>query len=128
MGNKDQDRYSQSLLLYGEIKDSKSLLTNLFNIIDIKQFGVAFALKNWNISINGAVQIGQGLNKLDKNYTIEQEILSPFASSNEKTQSTTGIQIIVEHCCYMYPFIIPTASKYESFKFFPFINLIAISI
>ena len=37
---------------YGEIKDSKSLLTNLFSIIDIKQFGVAFALKNWNISIN----------------------------------------------------------------------------
>ena len=91
---------------YGEIKDSKSLLTNLFSIIDIKQFGVAFALKNWNISINGAVQIGQGLNKLDKNYTIEQEILSPFASSSEKTQSTTGIQIIVEHCCYMYPFVI----------------------
>ena len=88
-----------------KIEDSKSLLTNLFNYIDVKNFGVAFAVKTWNVSITGAVQVAQGFNILSDRI-IDQEILSPFASAEEKGQSTKGINGVAEHCLYVYPLVI----------------------
>ena len=48
------------------IKDKKELLKDLFSAIDVQNFGATFAEGSNNMSITGAVQIGQGLKKTKK--------------------------------------------------------------
>ncbi|WP_129600183.1 type I CRISPR-associated protein Cas7 [Anaerophilus nitritogenes] len=106
-----------------ESKDSKKVLTNLFSAIDVKNFGATFAEEGNNISITGAVQIGQGFNKYEDSYAEEQQILSPFRDASEKKKkkkddeeqeeaksSTLGSKIVSNEAHYFYPFTInPTA-------------------
>lgn len=108
-------------------KDGREVLTNLFNAIDVKNFGATFAEEGNNISITGAVQIGQGFNKYKESYAEEQQILSPFrdaskdkASKKENEEkeeakaSTLGTKIVSNEAHYFYPFAInPTA--YDEF-------------
>ena len=125
-----KERYE---LLFGiedlkEIKDQTEVYKNLFNAIDVKNFGATFAEEGNNISITGAVQIGQGLNKYDGVLADEQQILSPFRDSKdlEKKQkakkddedieeaknSTLGTKIVTTEAHYFYPFSInPLAYK-----------------
>ena len=102
-------------------KDSKVVLTNLFNSLDVKNFGATFAESGNNISITGAVQIGQGFNKYDGTSPEEQQILSPFRDaskdnakedSEEAKNSTLGTKIVSNEAYYFYPFVInPMAYK-----------------
>lgn len=102
-------------------KDSKKVLTNLFSAIDVKNFGATFAEEGNNISITGAVQIGQGFNKYEDSYAEEQQILSPFRDAsvkdNKKAQeeaksSTLGTKIVSNEAHYFYPFTVnPLAYK-----------------
>lgn len=102
-------------------KDSKLVLTNLFNSLDVKNFGATFAESGNNISITGAVQIGQGFNKYDGTSPEEQQILSPFRDaskdnakedSEEAKNSTLGTKIVSNEAHYFYPFVInPMAYK-----------------
>ncbi len=95
-------------------KDSKKVLTNLFSSIDVKNFGATFAEEGNNISITGAVQIGQGFNKYEDSYAEEQQILSPFRDASDKgnkdkeeAKSTTlGTKIVSNEAHYFYPFTI----------------------
>jgi len=114
---------------YGEIfkcpnlkeeKDSSVVLRNLFTAIDVKQFGATFAEEDNNISITGAVQIGQGFNKYENTSVEEQQILSPFRVENEKNKkedeeansTTLGTKIVSSEAHYFYPFVInPLAYK-----------------
>ncbi|EAJ1232653.1 CRISPR-associated protein [Campylobacter fetus] len=109
------ERYS---LLFGDIKEVKStkeVLGNLFNCIDVKNFGATFPENGYNLSITGAVQIGQGFNKFEDINIEVQNILSPFADSraNEKnkdgedaSQSTLGTKIVTDEAHYFYGFCI----------------------
>ena len=108
-------------------KNSKEVLTNLMNAIDVKNFGATFAEEGNNISITGAVQIGQGFNKYEDTNPEEQQILSPFRDAsdkpNKKTKkegeeneeaknSTLGTKIVSNEAHYFYPFAInPSAYK-----------------
>ncbi|MDU1413935.1 MAG: type I CRISPR-associated protein Cas7 [Clostridium sp.] len=108
-------------------KDGKKLLTNLFQAIDVKNFGATFAEEGNNISITGAVQIGQGFNKYEDTFADEQQILSPFRDASEKPgknqgkededkedakNSTLGSKIVSNEAHYFYPFSInPLAYK-----------------
>ena len=58
------ERYEE---LYKKIekKDTKKTISNLFNAIDVMNFGATFAESEQNISITGVVQIGQGMNKYE---------------------------------------------------------------
>lgn len=47
----------------GKCKDAKEVLSNLMSAVDVKNFGATFAEAKNNISITGAVQFGQGINK-----------------------------------------------------------------
>ncbi|WP_080292014.1 type I CRISPR-associated protein Cas7 [Clostridium botulinum] len=108
-------------------KDGKEVLTNLFKAIDVKNFGATFAEEGNNISITGAVQIGQGFNKYEESYAEEQQILSPFRDASQKKKSkkeneekedakasTLGTKIVSNEAHYFYPFAInPTA--YDEF-------------
>lgn len=104
-----------------QIKDKTEVLKNLFSAIDVKNFGATFAEKGNNISITGAVQIGQGMNRYEESYALEQQILSPFRDDSvkeinkkeekEDAKSTTlGTKIVSDEAHYFYPFAInPTA-------------------
>ena len=102
-------------------KDSKEVLSNLFNAVDVKNFGATFAEEGNNISITGAVQIGQGFNKYEDTTPEEQQILSPFRdgskdnakpNSEEAKNSTLGTKIVSNEAHYFYPFTInPLAYK-----------------
>lgn len=102
-----------------ECKDSKEVLTNLFKAIDVKNFGATFAEEGNNISITGAVQVGQGFNKYEETASEEQQILSPFrdgskdsVDTEEAKNSTLGTKIVSNEAHYFYPFTInPLAYK-----------------
>lgn len=111
------DRYA---LLFGksEKKPSTSeVLTNLFQAIDVKNFGATFAEEGQNISITGAVQFGQGFNKFDDTNIEIQDILSPFADSTKEDakQSTLGTKITVDEAHYFYGFSI-NPKNYDEYK------------
>lgn len=104
-------------------KDTKKVLTNLMQAVDVKNFGATFAEAGNNISITGAVQIGQGFNKYEETSAEEQQILSPFRDKSkdekkgveeaeEARNSTLGTKIVSDEAHYFYPFVInPMAYK-----------------
>ena len=108
-----------------QAKDKSEVLRNLFSAIDVKNFGATFAEKGNNISITGAVQIGQGMNKYEESAALEQQILSPFRddaikenkknTEQEDAKSTTlGTKIVSDEAHYFYPFSINPTS-YDEF-------------
>ena len=121
-----KERYEQ-LFEVGDLKkckDSKVILTNLFKALDVKNFGATFAESNNNISITGAVQIGQGFNKFEGTSPEEQQILSPFRNESkekkkqdneEAKNSTLGTKIVSNEAHYFYPFTI-NPMAYSEFK------------
>jgi Uncharacterized protein predicted to be involved in DNA repair len=126
-----KERYEQLFSVEDLSKsiDAGEIIKNLFTAIDVKNFGATFAEKPSNISITGAVQIGQGFNKYVDTSTEEQQILSPFRDStkdakddkedkdadsetknSEAKNSTLGTKIVSSEAHYVYPFSInPTA-------------------
>ena len=104
-----------------DCNDTKEVLTNLFKAVDVKNFGATFAEGGKNISITGAVQIGQGFNKYEDTNPEEQQILSPFRDaskdnakpdSEEAKNSTLGTKIVSNEAHYFYPFTVnPKAYK-----------------
>ena len=90
------------------------VLSNLFNTVDGKQFGITFPSKKYSqFSVTGAVQIKQGYN-FYKNTVNIQDVLSPFKNSNNKDadNSSIGKMIFTDETHYFYPFIInPMAYK-----------------
>lgn len=100
-------------------KDIKEVLENLFQAVDVKNFGATFAVKEINISITGAVQFGQGYNKYEGTEAQEQPILSPFRDGTKTTDekgeaknSTLGTKIVSDEAHYFYPFTVnPVAYK-----------------
>ena len=118
---KERYEYLYSVKDLKECKDSKVVLTNLFNALDVKNFGATFAESGKNISITGAVEIGQGFNKYDGTSPEEQQVLSPFRDSSkdnakedskEGKNSTIGMKIVSNEAHYFYPFVInPLAYK-----------------
>lgn len=103
--------------LFGEIKkgDKTKVFENLLTQTDIRQFGAAFAVKDANISITGAVQISQGINKYEDSEIFEQTILSPFKNSkSEKAKnSTLGSMTLVDECHYFYDIVVNPKSYKE---------------
>ena len=100
-------------------KNSKEVLTNLFKALDVRSFGATFAEADNNISITGAVQIGQGFNKYDATNVETQSILSPFRdgkdNKEEAKNSTLGTKIVSDEAHYFYPFTI-NPMAYNEYK------------
>ncbi len=98
--------------------DTKEVIENLFQAVDVKNFGATFAEEKNNISITGAVQFGQGFNKYEGTSPEEQQILSPFRDGSkddkkeEAKNSTLGTKIVSNEAHYFYPFVVnPLAYK-----------------
>lgn len=127
-----KERYEQ-LFQVKDLKDCKNvkeILTNLMSAVDVKNFGATFAESGSNISITGAVQIGQGFNKYAGTNPEEQQILSPFRTAKkdksnspnegesekeEAKNSTLGTKIVSNEAHYFYPFVINPLA-YKEFK------------
>ncbi|HEY5588114.1 MAG TPA: type I CRISPR-associated protein Cas7 [Candidatus Paceibacterota bacterium] len=95
-------------------KDKTTVMKNLFSAIDVKTFGATFAEEGNNISITGAVQVGQGFNKYADTTVEEQQILSPFrdGTKDDADSSTLGTKIVSSEAHYFYPFVVnPIAYK-----------------
>ena len=89
------------------IKDKKELVKYLFSAIDVQNFGATFAEDSNNISITGAVQIGQGLNKYEDSNVELIDILSPFVDATKKDtakNTSIGKKIVSNEAHYFYPF------------------------
>lgn len=99
-------------------KDASEVLKNLFKAIDVKNFGATFAEEGMNISIPGAVQVGQGFNKYSNTEPQEQQILSPFRDSKDKEakNSTLGTKIVSDEAHYFYPFVVNPEAYNEFVK------------
>lgn len=113
-----KERYEQIFQVedLADCKNLNEILTNLMSAVDVKNFGATFAESGSNISITGAVQIGQGFNKYDGTNPEEQQILSPFRDSTDKKEearsTTLGTKIVSNEAHYFYPFVInPLAYK-----------------
>lgn len=129
--NKLNERYE---LLFSKLEkniQTSEVLSNLFKCIDVKNFGATFAAPGFNISIIGAVQIGQGMNKFEYTNIEVQDILSPFMDSraDDKAakkakdgeevegakQSTIGTKITVDEAHYFYGFCV-NPKAYDEYK------------
>lgn len=89
------------------IKDKKELVKYLFSAIDVQNFGATFAEDSNNISITGAVQIGQGLNKYEDSSVELIDILSPFVDATKKDtakNTSIGKKIVSNEAHYFYHF------------------------
>lgn len=116
-----KERYEQLFNIKDlkECKDNKEVLSNLFQAVDVKNFGATFAESGNNFSITGAVQFGQGFNMYDKSEAQEHPILSPFRDGtktkedgSEAKNSTLGTKIVSDEAHYFYPFVVnPLAYK-----------------
>jgi len=86
------------------------ILQNLFKALDIRLFGATFASKEGNMSIHGNVQITHGLNIYQENNIFTEDITSPFRNSSEtsedKMQTTKGVQTVLEEGHYLHNFTI----------------------
>lgn len=102
------ESYEKTFNIKVETKNEKAILENIFKAIDAKNFGATYASKNANLSIRGAVQIGQGTNIYEGTNIEEQTILSPFRNSEKDnaTQTTIGSQTFIDEAHYMYGFSI----------------------
>jgi len=115
-----KERYEE---FFGILKKTptKEVLRNLFECVDIKNFGATFAEEGQNISITGAVQIGQGFNKFENTNVEIQDILSPFSDGKkvknleEVNQSTLGTKIMVDEAHYFYGFSV-NPNAYNEYK------------
>ena len=113
-----EERYSEIFDTTLDKKtSSEEVLTNLFSAIDVMNFGATFAVENQNISITGAVQIGQGYNKFEGTNIEVQDILSPFKNPkrDEADASSLGKKIISDEAHYVYPFSI-NPQNYDEYK------------
>ncbi len=86
-------------------KDEKEILDNLLNFIDVRLFGVVFAVDS-NISLTGPCQISYGINKYEKSNIYVSSILSPYRNPSEKTQdaqqTTIGEESRADDVYYVY--------------------------
>ena len=86
-------------------KDERAIIDDLKQFIDIRLFGVVFAVDS-NISMTGPCQINYGINRFEGSNIYSSEILSPYRNPNEKSkdaqQTTIGEESRADDVYYVY--------------------------
>ncbi|UGV41618.1 type I CRISPR-associated protein Cas7 [Methanococcoides orientis] len=90
-------------------KDESEIISDLKGFIDVRLFGVVFAISGddtRNISMTGPCQINYGVNRLDGSNIYSSDILSPYRNPNEKSQdaqkTTIGNEARADDVYYVY--------------------------
>lgn len=114
-----EERYNQFFGKLEKTTPSDEVLKNLFSAVDVLNFGATFAVGDQNLSITGAVQIGQGFNKYPGMNVHVQDILSPFQDSTDPNakQSTLGTKTVADRASYFYGFSV-NPEHYNPYKAF----------
>lgn len=118
-----EERYNDLFTPINRDKKNKTtdveLLKNLFAAIDVVNYGIAFAVKDYNFSIHGVAQLDMGLNKRLDATCYEVEELSPFQNSNktDSAMTTLGSKTVIDEAHYFYNLTVnPTNLKnFEQF-------------
>lgn len=116
-----KERYEDIFGKMDKNPKSEEVLKNLFECVDVMNFGATFAENKTNLSITGAVQIGQGMNLYEDSVIEVQDILSPFRNSKNDTgekedgNSTIGTKIMTDEAHYCYPFSL-NPNAYDVYK------------
>ncbi len=97
-------------------KNEGNVLKILLGCIDVRCFGITFALKNNNYSICGPVQISYGINRFNENVVYANQILSPYKTEKEKEQSTIGSEIKAMESHYVFDFVINPKNLYDHYN------------
>ena len=86
-------------------KDERAIIDDLKQFIDIRLFGVVFAVDS-NISMTGPCQINYGINRFEGSNIFSSEILSPYRNPNDKSkdaqQTTIGEESRADDVYYVY--------------------------
>ena len=86
-------------------KDERAIIDDLLKFIDIKFFGVVFAVDS-NISLTGPCQINYGVNRFEMSNIFSSSILSPYRNPNVKSedaqQTTIGEESRADDVYYVY--------------------------
>jgi len=94
-------------------KDEEVIINDLKGFIDIRLFGVVFAVDS-NISMTGPCQINYGVNRFEGSNIFSSEILSPYRNPNEKSkdaqQTTIGEESRADNVYYVYDVCLNTNS------------------
>jgi CRISPR-associated protein Csh2 len=94
------------------VKKNEKPIDVFSRCIDIKLFGITFAMKaknkedNKNISLTGPVQISYGINKFNENIVFSSDILSPYADKKDAKNTTIGNETKGKEIYYVFDFII----------------------
>ena len=109
------ERYSNLCGVSAKGAKSEEVLKNLFDCIDVMNFGATFAEEKQNISITGAVQVLQGMNVYEDTYVEIQDILSPFRNSQKEdaNASSLGKKITVNEAHYLYGLTVNPANYHQ---------------
>ena len=107
------------------LEDDEKVLAILKSFIDVRLFGVVFAVKG-NVSLTGPVQISYGINKLQNSSAYPVQILSPYKNPNAKVtkddegnekitaQTTTGEETRADEVYYVYNISVNSSNAKET--------------
>ena len=100
-----KENYLKKCNKEGMPKDEGVIINDLKGFIDIRLFGVVFAVDS-NISMTGPCQINYGINRFEGSNIFSSEILSPYRNPNEKSkdaqQTTIGEESRADDVYYVY--------------------------
>lgn len=90
-------------------KNNKKIIDryDFFNkFIDVKLFGITFAVGESQMSITGPLQISYGVNRYNVNVPFVVDIASPFRNKEKDKQTTLGNEIKNLKSYYVYDFVL----------------------
>ncbi|MBB6063335.1 CRISPR-associated protein Csh2 [Thermosipho japonicus] len=86
-----------------EVVDKKDFFNKF---IDVKLFGITFAVGDEQMSITGPLQISYGVNRYNVNVPYVVDIASPFRNKENDMQTTLGNEIKNLKSYYVYDFVL----------------------
>ncbi|ACJ76381.1 conserved hypothetical protein [Thermosipho africanus TCF52B] len=90
----------------GEEKEAIDKKDFFNKFIDVKLFGITFAVGSQQMSITGPLQISYGVNRYNVNVPYVVDIASPFRNKETDMQTTLGNEIKNLKSYYVYDFVL----------------------
>ncbi|WP_249031070.1 type I CRISPR-associated protein Cas7 [Thermosipho africanus] len=98
---------------YKEVVDKYDFFNKF---IDVKLFGITFAVGDEQMSITGPLQISYGVNRYNVNVPYVVDIASPFRNKENDKQTTLGNEIKNLKSYYVYDFVLNPKNLPEGWR------------
>lgn len=114
-----EEKYNSLFTPISRTKNNKTLntdvLKNIYKALDVRNFGIACAIPDYNFSVQGVAQLDMGVNKREYTTAYQLEVLSPFQSDPDGKNSTIGSRTVVDEAHYFYNLTVNPAN-FRRFK------------